>query len=72
MEKCQEATSIVVEYHNKLGEKITETKTGFHAVVFQHEIDHLEGKIDVDRIEDTATIMTEKEYQKRIVKKKKK
>jgi peptide deformylase len=69
--KVPRSTSVTVEYYNELAEKITETHTGLHAVIFQHEIDHLEGILFIDRVQDTKTIITESEYRNRILKKKK-
>lgn len=42
---------------------------GFVAHVFQHETDHLDGILFVDRVRDTTTYMLADEYRKRIVKK---
>jgi peptide deformylase len=37
---------------------------GFVARVFQHEFDHLEGKVYLDRVEDNRDIFAEIEYYK--------
>jgi peptide deformylase len=37
------------------GSAIEVTAAGFEAVVFQHELDHLEGKLFLDRIADVKT-----------------
>ena len=37
---------------------------GFLARLFQHEFDHLIGKVFIDRVDSTEDIITEKEYQK--------
>lgn len=42
---------------------------GLAAHVLQHETDHLNGILFVDRVRDTRTYMTEGEYRKHIVKK---
>lgn len=42
---------------------------GFVAHVFQHETDHLNGVLFVDRVRDTKTYMLADEYRKRVVKK---
>lgn len=42
---------------------------GFVAHVFQHETDHLNGVLFVDRVRDTNTYMMADEYRKRIAKK---
>lgn len=44
------ADSITITYQNETGEKVTETFTGFHAQIIEHEIDHLNGILFVDRI----------------------
>jgi peptide deformylase len=36
--------------------------TGFLATVFQHEFDHLDGRLYIDRITDTTKLMFEDEY----------
>ena len=41
---------IVVKYKNLDGEEVTEDVTGLRAVCFQHEIDHLDGVLFIDRI----------------------
>lgn len=43
---------------------------GFVAHVFQHETDHVNGILFVDRVRDTRTYMMADEYRKRIAKKK--
>lgn len=61
---------ITVEYYNEKGEKIIEKATGLWARIFQHEIDHLNGVVYIDRVEDTKTIMTLSEFKKRVLNKK--
>ncbi|MBI2003424.1 MAG: peptide deformylase [Parcubacteria group bacterium] len=61
--------TITVEYHNEKGEKIIEKAIGLWARIFQHEIDHLNDIVYIDRVEDTKTIMTLGEFKKRILKK---
>lgn len=63
--------SISVEYTARNGESVKRSFQDFLARIFQHEYDHLEGIVFLDRIESTKEIITEKEYQKVIVKKKK-
>ena len=45
------AKSIQVQYQNMASEYITETVEGFTAVIFQHEIDHLNGILFTDHLE---------------------
>ncbi|MDP2630081.1 MAG: peptide deformylase [Candidatus Uhrbacteria bacterium] len=59
------AKRVTVCYYNEKGEKRTETATGFFAKVLQHEIDHLNGVLYVDRMKDMRTLMTADEYSKR-------
>ena len=40
---------------------------GFIAHVIQHEVDHLNGILYVDRIKDTKSIMTMREYKKMVI-----
>ena len=41
---------IRVEYINEAGEKVTEEAEGYNAVLWQHELDHLEGMLYVDKL----------------------
>lgn len=58
--------SITVEFTTRKGKLEKRQFQGFVARIFQHEYDHLEGLIFLDRIESTKDIITEKEYQKLI------
>ena len=59
---------ITVQYVDERGMKNVRTISGFLARVFQHEIDHLNGSLFVDRMEDMKTLMTVGEMQKRLAK----
>ena len=50
------ASDITVEALDKNGNKVKIEATGFLATVIQHEIDHLEGIVFIDRIEDKSLI----------------
>lgn len=63
-------TTIKVEYFDREGKKQTKTFKDFVARIFQHEYDHLDGIVFLDRTE-SKDLITEKEYQK-ILKKKSK
>ncbi len=63
------AKRVTVCYYNEKGEKCTETATGFFAKVLQHEIDHLNGVLYIDRMKNTRSLMTTDEFTKRILKK---
>lgn len=49
----------------------TETLNGFVAHVFQHETDHVNGVLFVDKVKNTQSYMMGGEYRQRIVKKQK-
>jgi peptide deformylase len=59
--------TIQVEYMTGNGQRHEQTLTDFVARIFQHEYDHLEGVVFLDRVESTQDLMTEQEYQQRIV-----
>lgn len=56
--------SIKVSYFDRNGKKSTDCYSGFIARIFQHEIDHLNDIVFIDRIKNTKNIITEKEYLK--------
>lgn len=58
---------IEVEYTNREGQLQRQELTDFVARIFQHEYDHLEGIVFLDRVESTQDLMTEDEYQKQIL-----
>jgi peptide deformylase len=53
-----------VEYTDRDGQRHQERLTDFVARIFQHEYDHLEGILFVDRITDSTKLISEEEYQK--------
>ncbi len=57
--------TITVRYTDERGVAHTRTVTGFLARVFQHEIDHLNGTLYVDRMENMKTLSTITEFRKR-------
>lgn len=64
------SSAVTVEYINSEGRKVAEQATGLWARIFQHEIDHLNSTVYVDRMDDMKTLMTLTEFKKRILKKK--
>ena len=54
--------SIEVEFTNRQGKKVKRQFKDFVARIFQHETDHLNGIVFLDRIETSKDIITEKEY----------
>ncbi len=60
-------TAIEVTYINIEGHAVQQQFDSFVARIFQHEYDHLEGKVYLDRVEDNQDIVAESEYFKLIV-----
>ena len=59
-------TMIGVRYLNRSGEVREDEYADFPARVFQHEYDHIQGIVFIDRIESTRDLVTEKEYMRRL------
>jgi peptide deformylase len=59
---------ITVKYYNEQGKKVIEKVVGHWARIFQHEIDHLNGILYIDRMDDMKTLMTTKELKKKLEK----
>ena len=55
-------SKIKVEYTDIHGEKQVIEASGFAATVFQHELDHLDGVLYVDRVEDKTKLAFMDEY----------
>ncbi len=53
---------ITVRYTDETGQTVTDEITGYAARVFQHEIDHLDGLVYLDRMPDTKTLTTTQNY----------
>ena len=53
---------IDVSYTNRNGEEVNKVFEGFLARIFQHEFDHLNGTVFIDRVESTQDIVMEAEY----------
>lgn len=56
--------AIQVEYSDRHGKLHQQELTDFIARIFQHELDHLDGIVFLDRLETNHDIITEQEYQK--------
>ncbi len=56
--------AIEIEYTDRDGKLQKQELTDFVARIFQHEYDHLDGIVFLDRLESTQDIITEQEYQK--------
>lgn len=59
-------TELEVEYYTSDGKKHQKKLSGFPAKVFQHELDHLDGIVFLDRLCSMQDIVTENEFRKKI------
>ncbi|MEM9275998.1 MAG: peptide deformylase [Cyanobacteria bacterium P01_F01_bin.143] len=60
--------AVEVEYTNIAGDRVRKIFTDFIARIFQHELDHLNGMVFIDRLESNKDLYTEGEYQRRMKK----
>ncbi len=60
--KVKRYNKIKVEYYDRLGEFKQESLSGLEAIVYQHEIDHLEGILFTDKVYDNSTLVTYDNY----------
>lgn len=58
--------AIEIEYVDRTGKLQKMAMTDFVARIFQHEFDHFNGVVFLDRVESTQDLITEKSYQKLI------
>jgi peptide deformylase len=70
--EVRRAKWIKATYYDEQGRLHQEKLEGFIANVFQHEIDHLNGTLFVDHLEDIKTIMTTEEFERSFANKHKK
>jgi peptide deformylase len=54
--------SVVVEAFDEKGKKFKLRASGLLARIIQHEIDHLDGKVFLDRLSDMKSVMSREEY----------
>jgi peptide deformylase len=59
-------TKIHIEFTSETGDLRKAVLTGFVARIFQHEFDHINGHVFLDRVRNTRTLMTEREYRKHL------
>ena len=57
---------VKAEWHDEKGKSHKRVLKGFLAHIFQHETDHLNGVLFVDKVQDTTTFMMGDEYATRI------
>jgi peptide deformylase len=60
-----------VRYWLRDATQVETTYEGFMARLFQHELDHLDGKVFVDRVESTMEMMTESSWRSMLAEKSK-
>ena len=63
--KVPRYTAIRLDGVDRRGEALALELEGFSAVVAQHETDHLDGIVYLDRMPDMSTLMAEEEYRRR-------
>jgi len=63
--QVQRAKKIKVSYVNEDGEEKEVSVEGELSELLQHEIDHLDGVLAIDRVLDLRTMCTREEYEKR-------
>ena len=64
-EDVERAKHVKVEYFNREGEKQIIEDDDFLAVAIQHEIDHLEGKVFIEKLSYTKRKKFEKEWKRK-------
>ncbi len=64
-EDIERAEEITIEYYNRYGEKQTIENSDFLAIALQHEIDHLDGKVFIEKLSFIKRKKFEKEWKKR-------
>jgi len=64
-EDIERAEHVVIEYQDRYGEKFTIDNNEFLAIALQHEIDHLNGKVFIEKLSFIKRKKFEKEWKKR-------
>jgi len=64
-EDVERSKRIVMEYQNRYGEKKVIENEDFLAIALQHEMDHLEGKVFVEKLSILKRKKFEKEWKKK-------
>ena len=62
--KVKRHCEIRVEAMDRFGNPISETVRGMTAATYQHEVDHLDGKLFVDHVEDSKSLVTWENFQR--------
>ncbi len=64
-EDIERAKHVKVEYFDRNGKKETLENDGFLAIAIQHEMDHLEGKVFIEKLSYTKRKKFEKEWKRK-------
>ena len=56
--------NVRLRYLDREGNEREEVKRGLTAGTFQHEVDHLDGRVFFDRVEDTGTLATWEQFER--------
>jgi peptide deformylase len=64
-EDIERAEHIVLEYQDRYGKKKTIENNEFLAIAIQHEMDHLDGKVFIEKLSILKRKKFEKEWKKR-------
>ena len=62
--KVKRHCEIRVEAMDRFGNLISETVRGMTASTYQHEVDHLDGKLFLDHVEDSKSLVTWENFQR--------
>ena len=65
-EDIERAKHVKVEYFDRNGNKLTIENDAFLAIAIQHEIDHLDGKVFIEKLSYMKRKKFEKEWKKRL------
>ena len=65
-ESVKRNEEIVVEYNDIVGKKLSMKATGLLSICIQHEVDHLEGIVFLDRLSGLKRNRAEKRYLKNL------
>ena len=65
-EDIERAEHVVLEYQDRYGKKHTIDNNEFLAIALQHEVDHLDGKVFIEKLSFMKRKKFEKEWKKRL------
>jgi len=65
-EDIERAKHVIVEYFDRDGKKETIENDDFLAIAIQHEMDHLEGKVFIEKLSYTKRKKFEKEWKRKL------